>query len=224
VLEELPALATDPSGGLLVAAGHPLEESHRHLSHLMAIHPLGLIDWSQGPAARRTIEASLDHLDSLGTDRWTGYSFAWLASFAARARDGAKAERAVETFSTAFTLRNSFHVNGDQSGKGYSKYTYRPFTLEGNFAAASAVQEMLLQSHTGTIVVFPAVPDDWSDVAFSTLRAEGAFLVSAERAGGTTVRVEIFAEKGGECRIESPFGGGVVTLEMHPGERKILAN
>ncbi|MCP5113279.1 MAG: hypothetical protein GY953_20805, partial [bacterium] len=50
VLEELPALATDPSGGLLVAADNPLEESHRHLSHLMAIHPLGLIDWSQGPA------------------------------------------------------------------------------------------------------------------------------------------------------------------------------
>jgi alpha-L-fucosidase 2 len=78
--------------------------------------------------------------------------------------------------------------------------------LEGNFAAAAGLQEMLLQSYSGTIRIFPAIPPAWKDVSFKTLRAEGAFLITAERAAGVTERVEIVSEKGGLCRIEDPFG------------------
>ncbi|HSH16473.1 MAG TPA: hypothetical protein VLD18_10590, partial [Verrucomicrobiae bacterium] len=221
-LEEMPEFALGDDGGLLVAPGEPLKESHRHFSHLMAIHPLGLVDITDGPAAGRTVEASLRELDRLGSSAWCGYSFAWLASLAARAGDGAKAEHALEVFSTAFTLRNSFHCNGDQSGKGYSTFRYRPFTLEGNFAAAAGVQEMLLQSHRGRIEVFPAVPAAWRDAAFTTLRAQGAFLVSAERRAGVTQRVEIQSEQGGSCRLLSPWSGEVLTLAMKPGETRVL--
>ncbi len=207
VLAEMPELATDPNTStLLVAKDYPLPGSHRHFSHLMAIHPLGLIRWENGPRDRAIIKASLAELDQKGTDWWTGYSFSWLANLAARARDGQAAERALEIFSTAFCLRNSFHCNGDQTDKGYSKFRYRPFTLEGNFAAAAGVQEMLLQSYSGTIRVFPAIPDDWKDVSFQRLRAEGAFVVSAERAAGKTVSVRVRAEADGLCRLENPFG------------------
>ncbi len=218
VLNELPDLARADDGRLLVAPDEPLRESHRHFSHLMAIHPLGLLDPSDGPEAKRTIEASLRDLDQLGTDQWCGYSFSWLASLAARAGDGAKAERALEIFSTAFTLRNSFHCNGDQSGKGWSQFRYRPFTLEGNFAAAAGVQEMLLQSHRGRIEIFPAIPDSWREASFTTLRAEGGFLVSARRQDGTTLRVVVQSEKGGPCRLKSPWSGREILLNTKPGE------
>jgi alpha-L-fucosidase 2 len=224
VLKEMPELSTGADGRLLIAPDHPLQESHRHLSHLMAIHPLGLINWSDGEASQRIIEATLRDLDRYGTNRWTGYSFAWLTSVAARARNGQKAEKAMEIFSTAFTLRNSFHCNGDQSGRGYSNFTYRPFTLEGNFAAAAGIQEMLLQSHAGKIVVFPAVPEYWSDVSFTTLRAEGAFLVSAKRKDGKTCSVEIVAENGGTCVLASPFDRKDITLHMKSGEHILLIN
>ena len=207
VLAEMPELAVDPeSRKLLVARDYPLPASHRHFSHLMAIHPLGLIRWENGPRDRAIIRASLVDLDEKGTAWWTGYSFSWLANLAARARDGAKAEEALELFSTAFCLRNSFHCNGDQSGKGHSNFRYRPFTLEGNFAAAAGLQEMLLQSYSGTVRVFPAIPTDWDDASFTTLRAEGAFLVSATRKDGLVRSVEVTAEKGGLLRLENPFG------------------
>ncbi len=222
VLGELPDFAYDKDGRLLVAPGEPLRESHRHFSHLMAIHPLGLIDGAGSPTARRTVDASLAELERLGSDQWCGYSFAWLASLAARAGDGAKAERALEVFSTAFTLRNSFHCNGDQSGQGHSKFRYRPFTLEGNFAAAAGVQEMLLQSHRGRIEVFPAVPGSWRDVAFTTLRAQGAFLVSADRRDGVVRHVEIQSEVGGACRLLSPWSGRELNLVLRPGETRKL--
>jgi alpha-L-fucosidase 2 len=158
----------------------------------------------------------------------------------ARARNGEKAAAALRTFATSFCLPNSFHVNGDQSGKGLSKFTYRPFTLEGNFACAAGIQEMLLQSQGGVIRLFPAVPDSWKDASFSTLRAEGAFLVSASRREGMLDSVSIISEKGGRLRLENGFGGdgwklvganvpksmlreAVVELETRPGQRIILS-
>lgn len=207
VLAEMPDFAIDPNSKKpLIAKNYPLTFSHRHFSHLMAIHPLGIIRWENGPEDQAIIKASLDDLEDKGTAWWCGYSFSWLANLAARARDGEKTEKALEIFSTAFCLRNSFHCNGDQSGKGYSNFRYRPFTLEGNFAAAAGLQEMLLQSYSGTIRVFPAIPAAWKNVSFQTLRAEGAFLVSAERRDGVTQSVEIVPEKGGLCRLENPFG------------------
>lgn len=216
VLAEMPELAGSKDDGRLLVAqdfdlsdqhseSFPDSSSHRHLSHLMAIHPLGLVRYENGGQDRRIIHASLAELDRIGTGAWTGFSFAWLISLAARARDGEKAARAAEIFATAFCLPNSFHCNGDQSGKGYSKFTYRPFTLEGNFACAAGIQEMLLQSYSGAIMVFPAIPGGWAEVSFDTLRAEGAFLVSAQRKGGMTRSVVIVSEKGGIARLVDPF-------------------
>jgi alpha-L-fucosidase 2 len=206
ILSEWPELArADADGKLLVAPGFGLTASHRHFSHLMAIHPLGLVDVSNGEADSRTISSSLGELDRLSSDNWCGYSYSWLGNIFARAREGERAAAALRTFATCFCLPNSFHVNGDQSGTGKSKFTYRPFTLEGNFAFASGLQEMLLQSHTGVIRIFPAVPGAWRDVSFRTLRAEGAFLVSAEKIHGKIRMVKVYSERGGRLSLENPF-------------------
>jgi len=79
----------------------------------------------------------------------------------------------------------------------------RPFTLEGNFAFAAAVQEMLLQSYDGVLRVFPAVPTDWKDVSFENLRAEGAVLVSARMEQGRVVRISMTADKTGQRSSKS---------------------
>ncbi|MBU4255364.1 MAG: hypothetical protein KJ727_12285 [Acidobacteria bacterium] len=212
-LREWPELAlAEDDGRLLIAPEYPLPYSHRHFSHLMAIHPLGLIDDARGEDDLRVIEASLAELDRLGTSAWVGYSWSWLACLRARAGDGQGAAEALRIFAEAFCSPNTFHLNGDQSGMGYSNYTYRPFTLEGNFAFAAGVMEMLLQSHNGLLRVFPAVPDEWDNLSFDKLRAAGAFLVSAERRDGRTERIQIFSEKGGDVRILDPWPDGRTRL------------
>ncbi len=213
--EGWPDFAVDPAEGLMFAPGFPYHESHRHFSHQLAYHPLGLIDMSRGEGDRKVIRATLENLDRRGTDGWCGYSFAWLAGLRARAFDGRGAAEALRTFATCFCLPNSFHANGDQSGTGKSKMTYRPFTLEGNFAFASGLQEMLLQSHAGVVRVFPAVPDEWRDASFDRFRAEGAFLVSARKAKGEVEEVEVLSEKGGRLRLANPFRGPV-SLDGRP--------
>jgi len=224
---------------LLVAPGVELKESHRHFSHLMAIHPLGLLDY-ENEKDKDIIDASLKYLEKLGPKLWCGYSYSWLGSMYARALNGEKAAEALRIFASCFCSPNSFHLNGDQSKTGKSNFTYRPFTLEGNFAFAEGIQEMLLQSHNNLIRIFPAVPDVWKDVSFDKLRTEGAFLVSAERKNGIIKSVSIYPEKGGIVKINNPYPdgnvkiagdvksksikGSIIELETKKGKRITIVN
>ena len=215
---QLPGYATDETGALCFSPSMPYNQSHRHFSHAMAIHPLGLIDISHGEAEKCIVEATLAKLHEYGPDWWCGYSYSWLANMEARAGHGNEAREALRTFAQCFVLRNSFHANGDQTASGKSLFTYRPFTLEGNFAFAAGVQEMLLQSHTGVINVFPAIPADWKDVRFERLRARGAFLVSAEMKDGALVSLSVYSEKGGLLRIRHPKTGEITERDTKAGE------
>lgn len=233
VLAQLPEFALSDDDELKFAPDLAYQESHRHFSHLMAIHPLGLITWEQGEKAQRVIRNSIDLLETVGPDYWVGYSWSWLGNLSARAKDGEGAAEALRVFAAAFCSPNTFHLNGDQTQSGYSKFSYRPFTLEGNFAFAAGIQEMMLQSYAGMVEVFPAIPSGWDAVSFRDLRAEGAFLIGAERKDGKLLEVSIRAEKGGKLRVLDPFGGlpytvsggeplasgsGVIEFDTEPGD------
>lgn len=230
-LSEWPELAID-SSGIMIEPNSAYEESHRHFSHQIGYHPLGIIDVSKGEKDSEIIRRTINNLDDKGSSEYVGYSFSWLANMKARAFDGKGAAEALKIFATSFCLPNSFHVNGDQSGKGYSNFTYRPFTLEGNFAFAAGLQEMLLQSHTDLIHIFPAIPSEWATVSFENMRAEGAFLVSATLENSTIKKIVIKSEKGGNLKLKNPFGDAafnctsefeiiednVISIETKPNE------
>lgn len=190
--------------GITIAVAQNLEQSHRHQNHLQAIHPLGILN-IEDSVDKIVIENSLKHIEKLGTRKWVGYSFSWIASIYARAQNGDSAAVNLKKFATNFVSPNSFHLNGDQKGGQYSDFTYRPFTLEGNFAFAQGIHEMLLQSHKDFIEIFPAIPKEWKNVSFKTLRAEGAFLISAKKENGVAMAVKIRSEAGGIFRIKLPF-------------------
>jgi alpha-L-fucosidase 2 len=198
------------SGALTFAAGLPYAESHRHFSHAMAVYPLGSVHIEGSDADRRTVAATVDQIVARGSRQWVGYSFSWLSAMAARAGQADRALEYARLFERAFIGPNGSHLNGDQTRSGLSAFTYRPFTLEGNFLAMQAIHEMLIQSWGGALRVFPAVSAAWRDVSFDRLRAEGGFVVSAARAEGRTTRVEVRATAAGTLRLRDPFGGAAV--------------
>jgi hypothetical protein len=236
VLSEWTTFDLDEDHALTFAKGFPYNESHRHFSNLMAIHPLGLIDRSNGAADQQIIEATIHKLDAFGPDYWCGYSYSWLGNIKARNMDGEGAAKALRIFAEHFCLPSTFHANGDQTKEGYSTFTYRPFTLEGNMAFASGIHEMLMQSHTGTVRLFPAIPSSWKNVSFEHLRTVGAFLVSARMENGQVTRIVVESEKGGRLQMAKPEKGvyikesgetisdtnGVWTIELTPGEKTEL--
>lgn len=240
ISSEFGDFAITPANELMFSPTMSYNQSHRHFSHMMSIYPLGLIKWEDGASSQSIIKNSIHLLDSVGPAYWCGYSYSWLASMKARAKDGAGAAKALDIFAKAFCSVNSFHLNGDQTKSGYSKFTYRPFTLEGNFAFASGLQEMLLQSYAGFIDVMPAVPAEWKDISFEKLRAEGAFLVSIKKTGGQVDEVKIMSEKGGSTKLKLPFktwfattkkdvtissvNEGFISLTFKPGATLVLKN
>jgi len=233
----LPGFDTNQTG-LTISKGQNLDASHRHHSHLMAIYPLQLLNVDDS-AQKNIIDRSLRRLEQKGTRQWCGYSFSWAACIYARAKEADSAVSMLRKFATNFCSINSFHLNGDQKGGQYSDFTYRPFTLEGNFAFAQGIHELLLQSSNGYIEVFPAVPSSWKDVSFTTLRTEGAFLVSAKKESGLVTEVKITAEQGGLMELKLPFKTwfiegakpanittekGIVTATLRKGQTVVFKN
>ncbi|MEI7437615.1 MAG: glycoside hydrolase N-terminal domain-containing protein, partial [bacterium] len=202
LVNQLEGFHTTPDGMLLLDESTPLPCSHRHLSNLMGLYPFNLITVNGGARDRQIVDASLKQWEQLGTGAWCGYSFTWMSALRARTGDAETALRNLDIFVSAFILRNGFHANGDQTKSGFSNFTYRPFTLEGNFLAMEAVHEMLLQSwspapgsrETGVIRIFPAMPWRWHVAAFEDLRAEGGHRVSAKRENNATTWFRIQSE------------------------------
>ncbi len=217
VLAELTDYVRDDNR-LLISAGRTLSHSHRHHSHLMAIHPLGLITRDGSDDDRDLIKGSLLKVRRRGTGEWTGWAYPWMSLIASRAGYGNMAWQMLDAYANGFIMSNTFHINGDPRIFGLSQWDYEPMTLEAGFGAAAAIMEMLLQSYGGIIQVFPTVPDRWHDAYFADLRAEGAFLVTSRLDAGQVPFVRIQSEKGRTCRIRNPFDGeGVVIEPLTPG-------
>ncbi|MCX6996879.1 MAG: hypothetical protein NTV49_07300 [Kiritimatiellaeota bacterium] len=85
-----------------------------------------------------------------------------------------------------------------------------------------AINEMLLQSHEGVIRFFPCWPKD-QDARFGTLRAVGAFLVSAELKGGVVTGVKIVSEKGRPCIVQNPWPGKTVRVTRNGRAKETVA-
>lgn len=188
----LPELSVNQNGVYMISPDEELQESHRHFSHAMAIHPLRLTPY-EGEKNRRIIDATILDLERLGTGYWVGFSFAWMAELYAIQRNGNGATHQLETFWRSYCLPNGFHANGDFKGWGTSTFHYRAFTLEGNFCAADALQEMLLQSEHNILHLFPAIPEEWEGetVSFRQFRAEKGLLVSAVLKQGKVISLSL---------------------------------
>ena len=216
-----------PDRALTLWPGQPLDESHRHPSQLMAIHPAMDLTIDGDEDERAIIEASIEQFQSLGQYHWAGHTYAQLISMAAVLGRSGWAYDSLRQFADHWIAPNGLHFNRVLSGAGTSSFrlnssghTTAPFTMESNCAVSAGISDMLVQGWNDIVRVFPAVPDTWRDVAFRDLVTEGAFRVSAVRRHGRTVWVRVTADVARTLRLRNPFADESVETTGPPARRE----
>jgi len=227
--------------------GTPLEESHRHHSHLAGITPFDIFD-REDANWQTTIARSLDAWIYHGTGLWSGWCVPWAAMLHSRYGQGGASELLLEAWERVFTnvghgtLHDADIPGFTLFGQGYAdRHAFagrnEVMQIEAGMAATAAIQEMLLHNRRGVTHVFPALPERWRTVSFSGMRTDGAFLVSAVREAGRTVRITVLSPAGGVLRLANPWGdavlvtrqdvvcilhGAVLEIDTTPGETLLL--
>ena len=155
------------------------EKKHRHISQLCGLMP-GTLITRDTPA---WMEAAKKTLVFRG-DESTGWALAHRLNAWARTGDGDHAYKLVNNLLAQRTFDNLWDA-------------HPPFQIDGNFGGTAGMIEMLIQSHTGSIDLLPALPAAWAKQgSFRGLCARGAFEVDCDWADGQPTRVVVRSLKG----------------------------
>ncbi|HEX6972346.1 MAG TPA: hypothetical protein VF234_09015 [Limnochordia bacterium] len=210
--------------------GTPLEESHRHHSHLAGIYPFDVIDVDD-PAWRPIVQRTVRRWIAEGMGLWSGWCMPWAAILHTRLGHAETAELLLDTWQRVFTNEGQGTLH-DAHFPGFSLMGSTPLAapnraqermqMDAAMGAVGAILEMLLHSRRGVHYLFWGAPAHWERVAFDGIRAAGGFLVSAERVGGEVTEVRITSERGGRFRLADPWGDGVLEVDLGAGEGRVL--
>ncbi|MDT8390443.1 MAG: glycoside hydrolase family 95 protein [Lentisphaeria bacterium] len=214
------------------------KDTHRHLSHLIAVHPGRQISPETTP---EWAEAARVSMNARG-DGSTGWSKAWKICIWARLHDGDRAYKLASEFIQHNVYPNlwGFHP---------------PFQIDCNFGYAAGVGEMLAQSHLRwakypstqqpkdlrkaetpksksllsepmspyLIHLLPALPKAWPDGHVNGMRVRGGFEVDIAWKDGTLEKALIRNISNPEETCLVRYGESTVTVHV-PHDKEVVVD
>ncbi|MBN2683968.1 MAG: glycoside hydrolase family 95 protein [Pontiellaceae bacterium] len=183
------------------------KDDHRHVSHLFGLHPGRQITATETP---ELFEAAKVSLNARG-DGGTGWSRAWKINFWARFQDGDHAYLMLRNLMTAVNTVGTDMVDG---GGIYPNLfdAHPPFQIDGNLGATAGAAEMLVQSHTGEIVLLPALPSAWSTGSVRGICARGGIELDLAWKNGKPTAVTLRSKQDTSCTVR--FGAKQIPLAL----------
>ena len=186
------------------------KDNHRHVSHLWGMYPGHQITADATPDLFKAVRTSLEARG----DESTGWSMGWKVCLWARLLDGNHAYKLIQD-----QIKPARSRGFGGSGGTYNNLfdAHPPFQIDGNFGCTAGIAEMLVQSHTGKIVLLPALPDVWKDGTVKGLLCRGGFVLDELTwKDGKPATVKVRSTVGGKLDIS--WNGKEQTMDTKVGK------
>ncbi|MCK5906245.1 MAG: hypothetical protein KAG37_01565, partial [Flavobacteriales bacterium] len=192
-LEMMPNYPVQKSSGLVVdrKGGVPIE--YNIPVPTTPIFPAEQITWFSSDENKILFENTLNKIETNGNN-----STIMLAVAKAR----------LSTPDAVSWLKKQIDIRSKPNGSLNLSREKAAFNSFGHFtemfAVSGAISELLLQSVDEIVRIFPAWPKD-KDAEFTTLRAQGGFLISAKQHNYEIKSIEVTSTAGGTFKFVSPW-------------------
>ncbi len=189
-----------------------VELTHRHLSHLVGVYPLG--SWQENPGLRAGAARSLE----LRGDDSTGWSLAWRAALWARLGRGDRVADALDRSLRPVMTEPADSAKTHRGGIYPNLFSaHPPFQIDGNFGFVAAVIEALCFAQDDQVYVLNALPHGWRTGRIDGVRLRGALTARLSWDGSSTFQLRLYDTRLSGAirtiRVTSPSGQLAVYLQ-----------
>lgn len=234
-LPEATLIELDGKKQIALWEGVPLEESHRHHSHLAGICPFATIRPGD-PQWETVLGNSFRHWMQMGMGCWAGWSMPWAAMLHNRFGNAEMSEAVIEIWHRTFVNKGGGTLHdplfpGFSSGLDVSSEVMQ---MDACMGIVAAIQDLFVYALDNELYLMSGCVESWREVAVSRLRCPGGFVADLHRGEveGTVIRlratrpnrlaVHLPDSPRGWTADGVPFAGNTLNRDMKAGETIVL--